>query len=94
VRVSEEELRKIEERAEGQPVSAYLREAGLGRQPAARIPSANRASCGELSKWGESLDHLLRSAETGRVAGHLEPLLRRLLEEIAKYRRELLGGPP
>jgi Bacterial mobilisation protein (MobC) len=46
---------------------------------------------GHLSRYGNNLNQLVRLAHTGRFPDHLEPLLRRLHDQIIRWRRELLG---
>jgi hypothetical protein len=93
VRFSEEELQAVEERADGQPLSSYLRRAALGVAPQGGVPRANRAIAGQLAKIGNNLNQLVRLAHTGRSHAALAPLLGRLLAEVTKYRQELLGSP-
>jgi hypothetical protein len=93
VRFSEEELRTVEERADGEPLSCYLRRIALGEQRRGAVPRANRAIAGQLAKIGNNLNQLVRLAHTGRLQAALEPQLKRLLAEITRYRQELLGSP-
>jgi hypothetical protein len=95
VRVSETEFAVLERRAEGQPVSTWIREEllGRGRPGRQRIPRANLAIAGQLAKLGNNVNQLVRLAHTGRFPAFLEPLLKRVLGAVASYQRELLARP-
>lgn len=95
VRVSETEFAVLEKRAEGQPVSTWIREEllGRGRPGRQRIPRANLAIAGQLAKLGNNVNQLVRLAHTGRFPAFLEPLLEQVLGAVTSYQRELLAGP-
>ena len=85
----------LEERAQGQPVSTWMREELLGRPWSGpqQIPRANLVIAGQLAKLGNNVNQLVRLAHRGRFLGHLEPLLKLVLRSVAAYQRELLAGP-
>lgn len=93
VRVSEEERIILERNADGQQLSAFLRQTGLGQRRPGRIPRAHREIAGQLSRIGNNLNQLVRLAHTGRFPAHLEGLLQRIFREIVKWRREVFGQP-
>lgn len=95
IRLSESELALLRERAEGKPLTTWIRERLLGEPgaPPQGIPLANRLIAGHLAKIGNNINQLVRLAHTGRFPAHFKPLLHRLYEAIAQYQRELLGGP-
>jgi hypothetical protein len=95
IRLSETELALLEERAAGQPLPRWIRERLLGEPKSSlqKVPSANREIAGQLAKLGNNLNQLVRLAHTGRFPLHLEPLLKQLYQALARYQRELLGGP-
>jgi len=93
VRVSEEEMAILEENSDGQDLSGFLRRAGLGEERAGKIPRANREIAGQLARIGNNVNQLVRLAHTGRFPPYLEPVLKRVFQELARYRRELLGRP-
>jgi hypothetical protein len=91
VRVTEEERRIIERNADGQDLSSFLRQAGMGQLRRGRIPLVFREIAGQLSRIGNNLNQLVRLAHTGRFPAHLEALLQRFYAEVVKWRRQLLG---
>jgi hypothetical protein len=91
VRVSEEERTIIEKNADGRDLSTFLRQAGMAQQQPGRIPLANRETLGQLSRLGNNLNQLVRLAHAGRFPAHLEALLQRFYDLVAKWRREQLG---
>ncbi len=95
IRLSEGELALLKERAEGRPLTSWIRERLLDDQrgPLRVIPLANRKIAGQLAKIGNNINQLVRLAHTGRFPAHFKPLLHKLYEMIARYQRELLGGP-
>lgn len=95
IRVSESELAVLEEQAADLPLPRWIRERLLGEPKSSlqKVPSANREIAGQLAKLGNNLNQLVRLAHTGRCPLQLEPLLRKLYQLLAKYQRELLGGP-
>jgi hypothetical protein len=93
VRLSEEDLGTLRSRAGGQPISTYLRQAGLGRDRRSKIPAANLEIAGQLARVGNNVNQLVRLAHTGRYPVQFESVLRQLCEMLAKYQRELLGSP-
>ena len=93
VYVSERELASLRELAGDRPLAVVIRELMQGRWPENRIPRAYLEGHGQLSKIGNKLDQAVRLAYTGRCPAHLEPLLRDLLQLLARMQRTLLGGP-
>ena len=81
----------LERNADGQQLSAFLRQAGLGQERPGRVPRANREIAGQLSRLGNNFNQLVRLAHTGRFPAHLEGLLQRILHEIVSLRREVFG---
>lgn len=94
MRVSEEERIVLERNADGQQLSAFLRQAGMAQRRLGRIPLANREIAGQLSRLGNNLNQLVRLAHTGRFPAHLEALLQRIFQEIVKWRRQQFGDKP
>ena len=92
VRFSEDDIDTLRQRADGQQLSTYLRQAALGRERRSKIPSANREIVGQLAKVGNNLNQLVRLAHTGRYPMQFEALLRQLYEKVAEYQRQLGGG--
>ncbi|MFP5288012.1 MAG: plasmid mobilization protein [Thermoanaerobaculia bacterium] len=95
IRVSEIELALLEEGAAGMPLPRWIRERLLGEPKSSlpAVPPANREIAGQLAKLGNNLNQLVRLAHTGRLSPALEPLLREIYRVLARYQRELLGGP-
>ena len=95
IRLSESELALLKERAEGRPLPSWIRERLLEepKGPLPVIPLANREIAGQVAKLGNNINQLVRLAHTGRFPAHFKPLLHQLYEAIARYQRELLGGP-
>src|SRR3954463_2796552 len=86
VRVSKRERAIIEKNADGRELSAFLRQAGLAQQPRARVPLANREIAGNLSRYGNNLNQLVRRAHPGSFPDHLGPLLPRLHDLFFQWR--------
>jgi Bacterial mobilisation protein (MobC) len=95
IRLSESELSLLEEQAAGEPLPSWIRERLVGepRSSLQTVPSANREIAGQLAKIGNNINQLVRLAHTGRFPFRLEPLLKELYQRLARYQRELLGGP-
>lgn len=95
IRLSESELAWFKEQAAGRPLPSWIRERLLGepRSSLQTVPSANREIAGQLARIGNNLNQLVRLAHTGRFPLHLEPVLKKLYQQLARYQRELLGGP-
>ncbi len=84
VRVNDEELAKLEEKAKtaGLPVSTYLRQAGLNRHIKPPIPEDVRKS---ISRWSANLNQVARHANaTGKVEAELVEALRSEAREVLK----------
>ena len=94
VRFSEADLDSLQQLADGQPLSTYLRQAALGRPARTRIPSANREITGHLARIGNNLNQLVRLAHTGRYPMQFESVLRQLYEKLAEVQRQLMEGGP
>ena len=93
VYVSERELASFRELAGDRPLAVVIRELIQGRWPENRIPRAYLEVHGQLSKIGNNLNQAVRLAHTGRCPAHLEPLLKNLLQLLARMQRTLLAGP-
>ena len=94
VRFSEADLDSLQQLADGQPLSTYLRQAALGRPARTRIPSANREITGHLARIGNNLNQLVRLAHTGRYPMQFESVLRQLYEKLAEVQRQLMEDGP
>jgi hypothetical protein len=60
---------------------------------AGRIPRTNHETSNQVGKLGNNVNQLIDLARQGRLPAHLEPLLRQLYEELARYERDLVRGP-
>jgi mobilization protein MobC len=93
VYVSERELESFRQRAGDRPLGVVIRELMQGKSPESKIPRAYLEDHGQLSKIGNNLNQAVRLAHTGRCPAYLEPLLRRLLQLLARLQHDLLGCP-
>lgn len=91
--VSGEELEVIVKNAEGEPLSVFLREAGLRRERAGEVPRVNREHWLKLSKLANNMNQAVRLAHTGRLPEYFWSLLRQILQVLTVIQRLLLGGP-
>ena len=101
MRVSASELLELEERAEGtgQALSAYVREAALGRDlpRPLLVPELNRRAWLELSRHGSNLNQLTKQLHERHLL--TPPMAEQVLDELASTQRkleevrvQLLGG--
>jgi hypothetical protein len=92
LRLSEAEYAELCQRADGRPLSDWVRKVLLGRERNGDIPITNLAVVGQLAKLGNNLKQLLRLAHSGRAAARLLPLLTDLYKLLSTYQSQLLGG--
>ncbi|EHR3335237.1 MobC family plasmid mobilization relaxosome protein [Salmonella enterica subsp. enterica serovar Senftenberg] len=72
IRVTEQEYQQLQERCDGRPLAAWMRQTCLDEKPAhaGKLPSLSPALLRQLAGMGNNLNQIARQVNAGSGSGH------------------------